>query len=64
MQLIYRGQTIEFTPGSALSQNRFHTINWRFQIPGKSYSTVPVLKRSDRQSPRIVNWRFRIATAD
>ncbi|NJK53066.1 MAG: hypothetical protein HC936_10055 [Leptolyngbyaceae cyanobacterium SU_3_3] len=63
MQLIYRSQTIEFTPGSALLQNKSHAINWRFQIPGKPYSIVPVLKRSDRQL-HAVNWRFRITTAD
>lgn len=56
MQLIYRGQTIEFTPGSALSQNKSHAINWRFQIPGKSCSTTPVLVQSHCQSPRVVNW--------
>ena len=60
MQLIYRAQTIDFTPKAPQPYRKPYAINWQFRVAGETYGDIPRLVRS-YQAPRSVNWRFQVA---
>lgn len=57
MQLIYRGQTFDYTPVSARVVRVPRGVNWRYQVEGENYDRVSrffVL----RAHPVAINWRY------
>ncbi|WP_171974739.1 hypothetical protein [Leptolyngbya sp. 'hensonii'] len=59
MQLIYRGQKMEFTPAAAQSYRKPYALHWRFHAPGETYGDMP-LPTAPYQAPRALNWRFQV----
>ncbi|OLP20081.1 hypothetical protein BST81_02255 [Leptolyngbya sp. 'hensonii'] len=59
MQLIYRGQTINYTPATAQPYRKPCALNWRFHAPGETYGDMP-LPVAPYQAPRALNWRFQV----
>lgn len=61
MQLIYRGEQIEYHPAPAKPYRKPRALNWRYHAPGETYSDIPLpqptLPRHTRQ-PRALNWRW------
>jgi len=65
MQLTYRFQSYEYTPGSVQPRRSSSTVlNWRFSTPVQNggNTPMPIASRLGRE-PRVINWRFQIATA-
>lgn len=56
MQLIYRGEQIEYQPSTARPHRKPYAINWRYRTPGEDY-TEPPQPQYTRQ-PRALNWRW------
>jgi hypothetical protein len=57
MQLIYRGQTLPYTPTEASLYRKPQALNWRFQAPGETYSENPTTIAAYRK-PHAINWRW------
>ena len=57
MQLIYRGQTLPYTPAEPSLYRKPQALNWRFQTPGETYGEgfTPV---TAYRKPQAINWRY------
>lgn len=62
MQLIYRGQTIEYTAHSALPLHHPRAVNWRYQVFGKTVNQAVEPVRVSR-TPQAINWRWQLAVS-
>lgn len=60
MQLIYRGQSFDYTPAATPTYQKPHALNWRYQNKGETYGEIPLSLPSYSQ-PRGLNWRYQIA---
>lgn len=60
MQLIYRGQIIEYTPRPVTTYDRPSVVNWRYQTADNSIHPVSA-PTSSYKPPRAINWRWQIA---
>ncbi|HEY9620019.1 MAG TPA: hypothetical protein V6C78_06605 [Crinalium sp.] len=60
-QLIYRGETYDYTPSEPHPYRQPRAVNWRFQASGEVYGHVSVPVAVYRQ-PRAVNWRYQLVT--
>jgi hypothetical protein len=56
MQLIYRGQTFDYTPAIARAVRVPRAVNWRYQRAGENCgeSKFPL----SRTYPTAINWRY------
>ncbi|WP_146141184.1 hypothetical protein [Stenomitos frigidus] len=59
MQLIYRGETIKYSPRCLPIDRKPRAVNWRYQIPGQTIEYSPRRLSIDRKL-RTVNWRYQI----
>ena len=56
MQLIYRGQTFNYTPAQPQTSRKPRAVNWRYQPNGESLNEVePTTIHSQAGA---VNWRW------
>jgi hypothetical protein len=62
MQLIYRGQTFNYTPAPAPSNRRPRAVNWRYQVEGDSIGEMSAPSAKSACSLAI-NWRYRAIVA-
>ena len=56
MQLIYRGNTYNYTLLESKLYIKARALNWRFHAPGETYDSSITPKPYIR--PRALNWRF------
>ncbi len=56
MQLIYRGEMIDYNPPALQPYQKPCALNWRYHAPGETYSEMPALRQAS--APRAINWRW------
>ncbi len=59
MQLIYRGQVLDYDSLSTQPYRKPRALNWRYQIPGETYENKSIPPSSHRQF-RGINWRYQM----
>lgn len=59
MKLIYRAQTLNYTPATT-TYHKPNALNWRYQIPGETYENQPKIGLSSSKS-HAINWRYQLA---
>jgi hypothetical protein len=57
MQLIYRGQTFNYTPAPVPAYQPPRGVNWRYQVEGENYGELPKSPAKYACS-RAINWRY------
>jgi hypothetical protein len=57
MQLIYRGQTFNYTPVQPQSTCKPRAVNWRYQVSGEPSADVEFAPSIHSQAG-TVNWRW------
>jgi hypothetical protein len=57
MLLIYRGELFNCPARPILPYRQPSALNWRYQVPGETYSDLKPLT-IDYQPPRAINWRW------
>ena len=55
MQLIYRGEVIEYNAPTIKPYQKPAALNWRYHAPGETYNTLTV---KHTMPPRALNWRW------
>lgn len=63
IQLIYRGESFPYFPPAPKPYKTPRAINWRYRVPGETYSETEAPTALSYRKLRAVNWRYQSARA-